>query len=1180
MGINYKYDAFISYRHVSPDKEIAEKLQKKLENYTPPKALRSDKKQGRWHIFRDETELPTSSDLSNDIKAALESSRFLIVICSRTTKNSRWCMEEIEYFKELHNGNNANIITLVADGNPKDVFPPLLCNELIPVTDKFGNTTYQNHIIEPLAANVTGKSLRNSFKRLNTEFLRIAAPMLGCGYDALYNREHKKKIRRIFSMSSVIITILLLFGIYNSTMLWEINNRKTALAAANEDLQRKTEELNRSNQSLQQSNDDLAKKTKEAQENLAEANKQKRAAEDNLTEADKQRKIAEQNLAEANKQKKIAEDNLAEANRQQAAAKANAQEANLQRGIAEENMRTAQKNEAAANEANTNLKIKTSEVLANQAQTYYEKDDIFKAIQTAADALELCGEEETNIAAENVLIKATGVYSTGSKMLCNKINLPGLVKFLEFGEDGAHILASDSDGIIYIIDYEKNEIIKTYTPLETFGKTTNYITDIIVDKNIGYVLRSNQAIAIDLSDGTEKWRYINEDNSYFDKIVTNSNSDYLALKSIGKLAVINKQDGEVCYSKEIKRDYMTREYEYMDSFGRVYIAYDNAMVRVIDFKAESDSEYRINAADEYNILAMGENEKCIFLNLGFKDKDYINDKAKLICFNKSDMSVKWERDYEGEYFSAYSLNQIFEFTHSLPKTSGEFIGTAQIVNDLGQKDGIVEMTGIIVVCGRNLLAFDTETGEEYFKTVMEPGDEIIYCQPKNKRLVIGKAKSISYCYLGYTYETNEANLFPTGGYSFDRQRKYITYADGERYALASDNSSEISIYHKYSLNNMTEFKNFPSATTGFDATADNNNGIFAASGSVYDSDSKTHYYVIVYDTNRDEILMQKESDIKINTMKFIGKDKLFTAASDGSAEVLNLDGSIYMQMNLSDMIRECVKLPDNAYIDNSDQYVKTAENAILYCVGCGIFEIELNDGKANMRMITYNQNLSNYCVDNNLYAFLKRNLKNNTERIAYFKNGDEKFSYINDGSHALEFKQGTVSSIVCNGSEGVIAFINKEGYIGIYKYGADAISKIPLNQSEVTPVKILLTADAEHIIVMCSNGNLEKYSTKISKKVGECDTELALNADSQFDFIDKDTLIARKFKFSSDVIIVNVNTMGVQTKVNQFIHFMKQDKKIIAYTYIDSKKTLGYYNYLSKDELVEFASNFLKKFDA
>ena len=105
MGINYKYDAFISYRHVSPDKEIAEKLQKKLENYKPPKSLFKEKKFGGLRVFRDETELPTSSNLSNDIRTALEESEFLIAICSKTTKDSRWCMEEIEYFKELHRGN-------------------------------------------------------------------------------------------------------------------------------------------------------------------------------------------------------------------------------------------------------------------------------------------------------------------------------------------------------------------------------------------------------------------------------------------------------------------------------------------------------------------------------------------------------------------------------------------------------------------------------------------------------------------------------------------------------------------------------------------------------------------------------------------------------------------------------------------------------------------------------------------------------------------------------------------------------------------------------------------------------------------------------------------------------------------------------------------------------------------
>jgi len=233
MVNKYKYNAFISYRHISPDKEIAEKLQKKLENYKPPRSLSVNKKTEKWRIFRDETELPTSSNLSADIKKALDESEYLIVVCSKNTAESRWCMEEIEYFKQLHNGNNSNIITLVADGNPEEVFPEALCNELIPVTDEAGNVTYQKHVIEPLAANVAGKNLRESVKKLNTEFLRIAAPLLGCGYDNLYNREHKKKIKRIFTIGGIAMSLLLLFAVYNGIMLWKINNQKIELARAN-----------------------------------------------------------------------------------------------------------------------------------------------------------------------------------------------------------------------------------------------------------------------------------------------------------------------------------------------------------------------------------------------------------------------------------------------------------------------------------------------------------------------------------------------------------------------------------------------------------------------------------------------------------------------------------------------------------------------------------------------------------------------------------------------------------------------------------------------------------------------------------------------------------------------------------------------------------------------------------
>lgn len=474
MGINYKYDAFISYRHVSPDKEIAEKLQKKLENYKPPKSLCKEKKFGGWRVFRDETELPTSSNLSNDIRTALEESKFLIVICSKTTKDSRWCMEEIEYFKELHKGNNANIITLVADGDPEDVFPVMLCNELIPVTDENGVTTYQNHVIEPLAANVSADSSRESLKKLNTEFLRIAAPILGCGYDNLYNREHKKKIRRLFTIGSIVIAFLLLFGLYNSAMLWQINNQKIALAAANEDLQKKTEELNQSNQELQQSNKDLALKTKEAEDNLAEANKQKQAAEANLTEAEKQRKIAEDNLAEANRQKKIAEDNLAEANRQQAIAEANAQEANTQRGIAEENMRIAQENEAVANEQTRLAQIENSENLSTLSENLWNSGDGIAAIQTALSALPDENSQRPVVSSTlRVLANEIGAFEQESFSAVDKLICEDHVNKIGYAGNGATLVSQDSTGV-YLWNTATGDLIKKYQN-DDFGNNNSSI---------------------------------------------------------------------------------------------------------------------------------------------------------------------------------------------------------------------------------------------------------------------------------------------------------------------------------------------------------------------------------------------------------------------------------------------------------------------------------------------------------------------------------------------------------------------------------------------------------------------------------------------------------------------------------------------------------------------------------
>lgn len=239
MNKEYKYDAFISYRHISPDKEIADKLQRMLESYKIPSRFRTEGN-AKWHIFRDETELPTSGNLSGGIQEALENSNYLIVICSPSTKSSRWCMQEITEFKRLHNGSNSKIITVLASGTPEESFPSELCTEAVALTNENGDVIYRERAIEPLAANVASDSTKKSLKKLKSEFLRIAAPLLGCGYDALYKREYRKQVRKIITVGSAVLVATLAFLAYTGAMLVKINNQRTELAASNASLTEKT----------------------------------------------------------------------------------------------------------------------------------------------------------------------------------------------------------------------------------------------------------------------------------------------------------------------------------------------------------------------------------------------------------------------------------------------------------------------------------------------------------------------------------------------------------------------------------------------------------------------------------------------------------------------------------------------------------------------------------------------------------------------------------------------------------------------------------------------------------------------------------------------------------------------------------------------------------------------------
>ena len=80
MSEEIRYDAFISYRHCNPDKEIAIKLHKALENFRLPHSV--SKKIGKRkleRVFRDEAELAVSAELSEEIEKALLHSEYLIL---------------------------------------------------------------------------------------------------------------------------------------------------------------------------------------------------------------------------------------------------------------------------------------------------------------------------------------------------------------------------------------------------------------------------------------------------------------------------------------------------------------------------------------------------------------------------------------------------------------------------------------------------------------------------------------------------------------------------------------------------------------------------------------------------------------------------------------------------------------------------------------------------------------------------------------------------------------------------------------------------------------------------------------------------------------------------------------------------------------------------------------------
>ena len=193
---SYKYYAFISYSH--KDQKIARKLQKSLESYHLPSALQKanpELPKKLTPVFLDESDLVSIGSLDESLKKNLDSSNYLIVICSPDSAKSKYVNAEVSYFIET--GRRDHIIPLIIGGVPDAEDESAEC--FTPAIRRLKEEGY-----ELLGIDFQKFGVRDAF-------LRVIATMFELDLDSFVSREAQNRKRRavMFALAGSAFLIVL-----------------------------------------------------------------------------------------------------------------------------------------------------------------------------------------------------------------------------------------------------------------------------------------------------------------------------------------------------------------------------------------------------------------------------------------------------------------------------------------------------------------------------------------------------------------------------------------------------------------------------------------------------------------------------------------------------------------------------------------------------------------------------------------------------------------------------------------------------------------------------------------------------------------------------------------------------------------------------------------------------------
>ena len=194
-----RYWAVLSYSHA--DIRWGRRLHRALEGYVVPRRLvgrptpAGPAPRRLRPIFRDQDEMGAGGSLSDRLKAALDKSDCLIVVCSPAAVGSPWVNEEIRRFKAERGEDR--ILAVIVAGEPfaseragdeaQECFPKALRHRFA-----------DGERIEPIAAD-----LRPGRDSLRAAVLKLVAGVLDVQLDELVQRDAARRNRQLVALTSV-----------------------------------------------------------------------------------------------------------------------------------------------------------------------------------------------------------------------------------------------------------------------------------------------------------------------------------------------------------------------------------------------------------------------------------------------------------------------------------------------------------------------------------------------------------------------------------------------------------------------------------------------------------------------------------------------------------------------------------------------------------------------------------------------------------------------------------------------------------------------------------------------------------------------------------------------------------------------------------------------------------------